>query len=62
MKTEQEIQDDIRAVQDISSISTMLDVICRITGMGFAAIARVTTGRVGRLLCARRHFLRRETR
>jgi|SRR6187399_130041 signal transduction histidine kinase len=45
MKTEQEIQDDIRAVQDISSVSTMLDVICRITGMGFAAIARVTTGR-----------------
>jgi signal transduction histidine kinase len=45
MKTEQEIQDDIRAVQDISSVSTMLDVICRITGMGFAAIARVTAGR-----------------
>src|SRR6188472_4344946 len=45
MKTEQEIQDDIRAVQDISSVSTMLDVICRITGMGFAAIARVTASR-----------------
>ena len=45
MNAEQEIQDDIRAVQDISSISTMLDVICRVTGMGFAAIARVTTSR-----------------
>jgi hypothetical protein len=45
MKSEQEIQDDIRAVQDISSVSTMLDVICRVTGMGFAAIARVTTSR-----------------
>jgi signal transduction histidine kinase len=45
MKSEQEVQDDIRAVQDISSVSTMLDVICRVTGMGFAAIARVTTSR-----------------
>jgi signal transduction histidine kinase len=45
MKSEQEVQDDIRAVQDISSVSTMLDVICRVTGMGFAAIARVTASR-----------------
>ena len=41
MNAEQELQDDIRAVQDISSVCTMLDVICRDTGMGFAAIARV---------------------
>ena len=45
MKAEQELQDDIRAVQDISSVSTMLDVICRVTGMGFAAITRLTTCR-----------------
>jgi hypothetical protein len=38
MNAEQELQDDIRAVQDISSVSTMLDVICRVTGMGFAAV------------------------
>jgi signal transduction histidine kinase len=40
-----EIQDDIAAVQNILSVPTILDVVCRITGMGFAAIARVTEGR-----------------
>ena len=45
MNAEQALRDDIRAVQDISSVSTMLDVICRVTGMGFAAIARLTTSR-----------------
>ena len=42
---DQELQDDIIAVQNIFSVPTMLDVICRITGMGFAAIARVTESR-----------------
>ena len=33
---------DIQAIQAIDVIPTVLDVICRTTGMGFAAVARVT--------------------
>jgi len=33
---------DIEAVNRITSLPSMLDVVCRITGMGFAAVARVT--------------------
>lgn len=36
------IQADIDAVSRIPMVSTLLEVICRTTGMGFAAIARVT--------------------
>ena len=36
---------DFEAVNKISLIPMMLDVICRTTGMGFAAIARVTEDR-----------------
>ncbi len=36
---------DIAAVQRIPAVPTILDVICRSTGMGFAAIARVTEDR-----------------
>ncbi len=39
------MQSDIDAVARIESIPTILDVICRMTGMGFAAIARVTDTR-----------------
>ncbi len=39
------IQNDIAAVQQIPSVPTILDVVCRITGMGFAAIVRVTEDR-----------------
>ena len=42
---ENSLQDDILAVQNILSVPTILDVVCRITGMGFAAIARVTDDR-----------------
>jgi len=42
---ENKLQQDILAVQNIFSVPTMLDVVCRLTGMGFAAIARVTDGR-----------------
>lgn len=38
-------QSDITAVQKILSVPTILDVICRTTGMGFAAVARVTEDR-----------------
>jgi signal transduction histidine kinase len=33
---------DIAAVAGIDAVSNILDVVCRITGMGFAAVARVT--------------------
>ena len=37
--------DDIRKINQIAIVPTMLEVICRSTGMGFAAIARVTEDR-----------------
>ncbi len=37
-----EIQKDIEAISNIPVIPTILEVICRTTGMGFAAVARVT--------------------
>ena len=36
---------DIAAVQGISAVSRILEVVCRSTGMGFAAVARVTEER-----------------
>src|ERR1700710_1057058 len=36
---------DVAAVERIPVVPTILDVICRTTGMGFAAIARVTEER-----------------
>ncbi len=38
-------QKDIEAVSQIDAVSTILDVVCRSTGMGFAAVARVTDER-----------------
>jgi GAF domain-containing protein len=37
--------EDIEKIQQISIVPSMLEVICRSTGMGFAAIARVTDDR-----------------
>lgn len=37
--------DDIAAVQGIPEVETILEAMCRITGMGFAAVARVTEDR-----------------
>ncbi|BCW91060.1 Adaptive-response sensory-kinase SasA [Alphaproteobacteria bacterium SO-S41] len=42
---EQHFQADIEAVGRISAVPTILDVVCRTTGMGFAAVARVTEDR-----------------
>src|SRR3989337_2070336 len=39
------LQADIDHINQIPIIPTMLEVICRTTGMGFAAIARVTEER-----------------
>ena len=36
---------DIKAVSGIESVPLILDVVCRVTGMGFAAVARVTEDR-----------------
>lgn len=38
-------QKDIHAVQRILAVPSILDVVCRATGMGFAAVARVTEDR-----------------
>lgn len=39
---EQNVKRDVAAVQDISSIASMLKVVLQTTGMGFACVARVT--------------------
>src|SRR3954462_7028704 len=38
-------QSDIDAVQRIDAVPKILNVVCRMTGMGFAAVARVTEER-----------------
>ncbi len=40
-----EIQEDIDAVGRIDAVSSILEVVCRTTGMGFSAVARVTDDR-----------------
>ena len=39
------IKADIEAVQRIDAVPRILEVVCRTTGMGFAAVARVTESR-----------------
>ena len=39
------IADDVAAVGRIDMVATLLEVVCRTTGMGFSAIARVTDDR-----------------
>ncbi|HEY9004317.1 MAG TPA: GAF domain-containing sensor histidine kinase [Mucilaginibacter sp.] len=43
--TDPNFQADIDAVNGIPMMPTLLDVVCRTTGMGFAAVARVTDKR-----------------
>ncbi len=43
--TEADVQTDVALVQRIGAVPSILDVVCRTTGMGFAAVARVTEGR-----------------
>jgi signal transduction histidine kinase len=40
-----DFQADIDAIENIDAVPTILDVVCRTTGMGFAAVARVTESR-----------------
>lgn len=42
---EKDLQSDIESIQKIPIISRILDVVCRTTGMRFAAVARVTQER-----------------
>ncbi|TKT88812.1 GAF domain-containing sensor histidine kinase [Dyadobacter frigoris] len=42
MYSDKSLSRDIENVKQIPIVSTMLEVVCRTTGMGFAAIARVT--------------------
>ena len=37
-----ELDDDINIIRQIRAVPTILEVICKTTGMGFAAVARVT--------------------
>jgi GAF domain-containing protein len=39
------LEQDIAAVSSIKAIPTILDIVCRTTGMRFAAVARVTEDR-----------------
>lgn len=41
----QDFERDIAAVEAIPAVPTILEVVCRTTGMGFAAVARVTEDR-----------------
>lgn len=40
-----DFQDDIDAIGSITAVRSILDVVCRTTGMGFSAVARVTEDR-----------------
>ncbi|WP_413989991.1 ATP-binding protein [Labrys okinawensis] len=40
-----DFQEDIDAISGIDAVPTILDVVCRTTGTGFAAVARVTEDR-----------------
>ena len=40
-----DFQSDIDAIARIDAVPTILEVVCRTTGMGFAAVARVTEDR-----------------
>ncbi len=39
------VEGDVAAIASIDAVSTILQVVCRTTGMGFAAVARVTEDR-----------------
>src|ERR1700683_3504686 len=41
----QDFQSEIERVRRIAAVPTILDVVCRTTGMRFAAVARVTEDR-----------------
>src|SRR5688500_15603468 len=42
MISERAVEADVASISSIPAIPTILEVICRTTGLGFAAVARVT--------------------
>ena len=36
---------DVDAIENVGAVPAILNVVCRVTGMGFAAVARVTEQR-----------------
>lgn len=45
MRAETDFLTDIEAIASVAAVPTILSVVCRVTGMGYAAIARVTEDR-----------------
>lgn len=45
MPSNKNFESDIESVSRISVVPSILEIICRSTGMGFAAVARVTEDR-----------------
>ena len=45
MGLEHDFRADIDAISAIDAVPTILNVVCRVTGMGFAAVAHVTEER-----------------
>jgi len=41
MNTDSQLQRDIATVEKITAVPMILDIVCKTTGMGFAAVARV---------------------
>ncbi|QPF82550.1 GAF domain-containing sensor histidine kinase [Bradyrhizobium genosp. L] len=52
----EDLRADIAAVQNIDAVPRILDAVCRTTGMGFAAVARVTEDRW--ICCASLDYLK----
>src|SRR5262249_24585277 len=40
-----DFRDDLDAIRSIEAVPVILNVVCRVTGLGFAAVARVTDSR-----------------
>jgi hypothetical protein len=57
-----DIRAEVDAVQQIGAVPKILDVADRMTGMGFVAIARVTSSQWGVLCGSRQHQLRPQGR
>ena len=40
-----DVEKDVAVISGLGAVPTILEVVCRATGMGFAAVARVTEDR-----------------
>lgn len=55
LSVQNEFQCDLDIISSIPAVSSILDVVCQMTGMGFSAVARVTEGRW--IACATRDYI-----